>query len=285
MTKVTEQGGVNHQVALLEKYGLVSPDAVVPLPSKGIIYKLYDDGSALSELQIRAMTVKEMDILANRMYIEDLTFIRRVLSSCIIPPDKGWPPKQSTADIIRELVNGDLETLLLALRTVTYGTTYTFEQPCEAPRCDNSLVGEIDLSQFETKELQESPLELGTNQFVVQDNKIFNNAEVIISLATVRISEELHAEQQQREARRFDQKGRIHARLEKAVVRIGEEKSRGDITFLLSKLGADGVERLQELLEEKLDFGPVLESSGHKCSKCSRVQDIHVPLAQAVFFR
>lgn len=287
--KTVEQGGQNHRLALLEKYGLVASDLTVPLPSGGIIYPLYDDKSPIVDIQIRAMTVTEMDILANRENIIDLTFISKVIASCIIPPIKGWPrnPDEegknlTTSDLVGLLVNDDLETVMLALRLCTYGPTYNYEHQCS--NCDKSRAGEIDLSAFETTELPIQPTDPGTNRFLVQDPKLLNGAPVVLKLPSVKDGEILRREVMVRESRNLDKKGSMQARLERSVLEVGETTNVSDVRFIVQRMSAGMLEALYEQVE-KLEFGPDIVHKDQICPGCKHTEDVPVPLAQVVFFR
>tara|TARA_Y100001937_G_C7127524_1_gene335561 strand:+ start:2386 stop:3246 length:861 start_codon:yes stop_codon:yes gene_type:complete len=114
----------------------VVPTEVVPLPSGG---NFYDEGSALSgkdSLEIKQMTAKEEEILANVSFIEDGSLLNRLLASILI--DTSVDPE--------ELLQGDREALVYAARRISYGPEYAVKQHCE--NCGQETTFLYDLSEY-----------------------------------------------------------------------------------------------------------------------------------------
>lgn len=110
------------------------------LPSKGTIYNPVVD----PEIEIRSMTtVEEM----KRMSTTDQQYklMSEIIDSCIV---KG--PELSSYD----MCIGDYQFLLYKLRTVTYGSEYSFD--CTCPYCRNINKEKISLDDFPVKEFSKS---------------------------------------------------------------------------------------------------------------------------------
>lgn len=271
----------DHHQALLHKYGLVTPDLTVALPSGGKAYAAYDDGSQISSIQVRAMTVSELDMLTKREDLEDLTFVAKVTAACLIPPERGWPGGKKTIDVVRELIDGDLESVLVGIRICTYGATFDYLTTCVG--CSKEFAVSHEFNTIDLLELKADPVAKGVNKFEISNELLFGGVPILVSLPTSAENEERRRRTLVRKERQLDSRGHLLPRLEDRVIQIGSEKSRGDITFLLSRLGAAGIEVLEAELD-KLEFGPVLDHEA-KCPFCKRGQKSSAPLLQAVFFR
>jgi hypothetical protein len=121
------------------------PTETVELPSKGL---LYPEGSELSKglVEIKYMSAKEEDILTNQKYINDLSVLDRVMKSLIV-----------TKFNYDDLLLGDKNAIMIAARVLGYGEKYKF-----------SYLGkteEVDLSQLENKEIDESLFKDRKNEF------------------------------------------------------------------------------------------------------------------------
>ena len=121
------------------------PTEEVTLPSKGL---LYPEESPLSKgvIEIKYMTAKEEDILTNQNYIQKGTVIDKLLKSLIV-----------TSIDYNDLLTGDKNAILIAARILGYGANYEFKY--------NDKDASVDLSELEDKELDESLITEGKNEF------------------------------------------------------------------------------------------------------------------------
>jgi hypothetical protein len=129
----------------MKKNDFQFPSEEVKLPSKGL---LYPKDSPLSKgfIEMKYMTAKEEDILTNQNFIENGTVIDRLLESLII-----------TDFDYNELLTGDKNALLVAARILGYGPDYDF--------MFRGQKISIDLSDIKDKELDESLVVEGKNEF------------------------------------------------------------------------------------------------------------------------
>ena len=121
------------------------PTEIVTLPSKGL---LYSKESPLSSGQVEMcyMTAKHEDILTNRNYIINGTWLDKLLKSLIVSPID-----------YNELLICDKDAILIAARTLGYGKDYTVLY--------NGKEQIIDLSKLEDKIFDISLFENGVNDF------------------------------------------------------------------------------------------------------------------------
>jgi hypothetical protein len=129
------------------------PTEIIDLPSKG---HFYPAGSPLSSgrIELKLMTAKEEDILISPNLLKKGLAIDKLLESLII--DKNIK--------IGDLLLGDKNALIFAVRRLAYGDTYgPVEIQC--PKCAAKSKETIDLSQLKEKEFDETQYEPGTNVF------------------------------------------------------------------------------------------------------------------------
>ena len=127
------------------------PTEEVTLPSKGL---LYDEGNPLKsgKVKMKYMTAREEDILTNQNLINKGTVIDELLKALIV----------DTIDFNTLLV-GDKNALLVASRILGYGSDYTVS--LDNPSTNEEEIITIDLTKAEDKELDESLVVDGKNEF------------------------------------------------------------------------------------------------------------------------
>ena len=127
------------------------PAEEVTLPSKGL---LYPEGHPLRSgvIKMKYMTAKEEDILTNQNFIKNGTVINKLLQSLIVTPVS-----------YNDLLIGDKNAILIAARILGYGADYTFD--FTSPRTGDTESVTIDLTELDDKELDESLLIEGRNEF------------------------------------------------------------------------------------------------------------------------
>jgi hypothetical protein len=138
---------------------------LVKLPSKGKLYPVTSSLHGADTIEIRHMTGLEEDILTTRSLLRSGKAIDKVLKNCIL--DKSVN--------IDDLIIGDKNAIMIALRTVSYGPEYQIEVEC--PSCGEKDIFEFDLSILEMNTLDIEPVEPGVNKFEfklpVSDKTIF----------------------------------------------------------------------------------------------------------------
>ena len=125
------------------------PTEMVSLPSKGLLYPK-ESPLAKGEVEMKYMTAKEEDILTNANYIRQGVVIDKLLQSLIVTPIN-----------YDELLIGDKNAILIAARVLGYGKDYTFKYSNNGQETEAS----IDLSTLQEKQLDETLLKKGINEF------------------------------------------------------------------------------------------------------------------------
>ena len=121
------------------------PSEEVTLPSKGLLYPI-DSPLSKGKIEMKYMTAREEDILTNQNLIENGTVIDKLLESLII-----------TKINYNDLLVGDKNEILVAARILGYGKDYSFNHQGEEKT--------IDLTDIKDKEMDESLIEGGKNEF------------------------------------------------------------------------------------------------------------------------
>jgi hypothetical protein len=129
----------------------VYPTEMVDLPSKGLIY---GENSALRKgsVEIRYMTAKEEDILTSPSLIQKGLVFDRLLQTLIVDKIN-----------LDEMVLGDKNALLVAIRRLAYGDEYAVDITCPECGAKNKDVN-VDLSLIEDKAFPEDKYN-GVNEF------------------------------------------------------------------------------------------------------------------------
>jgi len=169
--------GHNTRDVMRDDFGWEIPVDQAPLPSRGM---LYDKDSTLYQretVDIRAMTAKEEDILMSQAYIKQGTVIDKLLESCIV--DKSID--------VSELLVGDRNTILVALRVTGFGSDYNATTTCE--HCDAKTTTTFDLTSLKLKNLEISPTTPGVNEFEV--HLPVSNKMATVSLMTAAVEKEI----------------------------------------------------------------------------------------------
>jgi hypothetical protein len=121
------------------------PTEMVELPSKGLVYP-EDNPLSSGKIEMKYMTAKEEDILTNQNYINNGTVIDELLKSLII-----------TKINYNDLIVGDKNAIMVAARVLGYGKDYSFTY--------NNEEHIVDLSQLDSKEVNEKDFTKGKNEF------------------------------------------------------------------------------------------------------------------------
>jgi hypothetical protein len=128
------------------------PTDMVSLPTKG---RFYPEGSPLAsgEIEIKQMTAREEDILANQDLIRKGKVLDKLLQSLII--DK-------TIDT-RDILISDKNAIFVAIRRLAYGDKYPVNFTC--PACGEKSRIDINLSELKDKDVNVESFPKGINNF------------------------------------------------------------------------------------------------------------------------
>jgi hypothetical protein len=127
------------------------PTETIELPSQGLAYP---DGHPLKKgtIELKYMTAREEDILANQNLIKKGTVLDKLFESVVVEP--GVNPN--------DILIGDKNAILMATRILAYGPEYDVEMT--DPFTYEKQKEVIDLSKVQTKDINQSILN-STNRY------------------------------------------------------------------------------------------------------------------------
>jgi hypothetical protein len=138
---------------LARDFGVDIPVELVPLPSRGMLYSPEHPYHGRDLVEIRAMTAREEDILTSQALIKKGTVISELIRSCVV----------ERAVNTQDLLIGDRNALMVAIRITGYGPQYDGEVQCS--ECGAKGTRQFDLSQLSIRQLTLNPVAPGVNEF------------------------------------------------------------------------------------------------------------------------
>ena len=141
MDEILKQGEIKPKSS---KEEFTIPFDIVPLPSKGLLYR---DGPLAGKdtIEVHYLTAIQEDILTSPNLLQSGKMLDALLASVI--KDKKIDPTQ--------LVLGDRNAIVIWLRSTGYGAEYPVRIRCGS--CGNSWVNEFDLAALEVRQLDIEP--------------------------------------------------------------------------------------------------------------------------------
>lgn len=255
---------------LQDDFNWTVPVESVPLPSNGRIYP-QNSGLFNRELvQIKAMTAQEEDILMSRALIKEGTVLTHLINSCLI--DKSINSK--------DLIAGDRNALLVAIRITGYGADYRVEVTC--PECNTRQTSVFDLSDLDIKRLAIEPIAPGTNQF--EYTLPVSKKRVIFKFMTGRDEEEQTTVLERRRKAMPDIQidTIITSRLEFAILSIESVQDRNKTNAFIKSMPALDSRSLRNYIS---DNEPGIDMTGKfRCSHCSANTQVSLPLGSSFFW-
>jgi hypothetical protein len=255
---------------LQDDFNWTVPVESVPLPSNG---KIYPQNSGLFNrelVQIKAMTAQEEDILMSRALIKEGTVLTHLINSCLI--DKSINSK--------DLIAGDRNALLVAIRITGYGADYRVEVSC--PECNTKQTSAFDLSDLDIKRLTIEPITPGTNQF--EYTLPVSKKRVIFKFMTGRDEEEQSTILERRRKAMPDIQidTIITSRLEFAILSIENVQDRNKTNTFIKSMPALDSRSLRNYIS---DNEPGIDMTGKfRCSHCSANTQVSLPLGSSFFW-
>ena len=109
-----------------------------------------------THIEVREMTGREEDILANRKAKSHMNKFSEIIAACCTlttaSEDSATRPSLGlTIPVANALTQGDRMFAFLKIRQVSYGNSYKFQFTCDT--CNNKNTFEVDLNTIESKEM------------------------------------------------------------------------------------------------------------------------------------
>lgn len=264
---IDDRGPIKKSNVMLDDFGIDIPAESVPLPSRGVIYS-NESLRDTETLDIKPMTAKEEDILTSRAYIKNGSVISKLISSCLT--DKTINPD--------DLISGDRNALLIALRITGYGADYTLEINC--PACGKTNTSTFDLSSLPIKRLQIDPVERGENIFEVQLPITKKN--VRVKFLNGHDEKEMMIINERKKKNGFNVESAVTDRLARSIMSIEGITDKNKIGLFVQHMPARDSLALRRFLD---DHEPGVDMKSHMtCKHCHEESEVDLPIGATFFW-
>jgi hypothetical protein len=244
------------------EFGLDIPVETVPLPSSGKVYPQSSSLHGAETLEIRPMTAREEDILTSRALIKKGTVITELIKSCLV--DRSVNPA--------DLLGGDRNALMVAIRITGYGPEYSAELEC--PECNNKSDHAFNLAELPIKRLEIDPVAPGANlfEFVLPRSK----KNVKFRFLTGRDEEEMVTMAEKQKKLGIKTESNVTTNLLYAIVSIDGIDDRGKIANFIKMMPASDSLALRNYIRDN-EPGITMKQET-SCDVCGHSEEVPMPL-------
>ena len=254
---------------VMKEFGWEVPVDNAPLPSQGLVYPSHSPLHGKEVISIKAMTAKEEDILMSRAYSKLGTTITELIKSCVV--DKNFDPN--------DLLLGDRQAVLVAIRITGYGAEYKLDIDC--PACDKRGIGEFDLSTLELQRLQIDPVTSGLNEF--STTLPVTKKKVTFKFMTGKDEQEINTLVERRKKLLGDAaENPVTTRLAFQTLSIDNITDKNKIGTFVTNMPARDSLYLREYIR-KNEPGLSMKSNYH-CSHCGADSEVALPIGVSFFW-
>lgn len=256
-----------------DEFGLEIPVENVPLPSKGVVYPVDHPLHLQETVQIRAMTAREEDILTSKALIKKGTVITELIKSCLI--NKSIDPN--------DMILGDRNALMVALRITGYGSDYAIEVGC--PSCGERSKQNFNLSELPITGLKQEPIAMGSNLFeAVMPKHRETDPELTIRYRHMTGNDEVEVTsiQERKKKQGFKTDNLITTRYRQQIVAVNDISDKTKIQMFIQKMPT----RYSLALRKAMDSNePGVNMKQHiQCPHCSEESEVSMPLGASFFW-
>lgn len=244
------------------EFGLDIPLETVPLPSSG---KVYSQNSSLynaETVDIRPMTAREEDILTSRALLKKGTVITELIRSCLA--DRTINP--------HDLLGGDRNALMVAIRITGYGPEYKAEIECN--ECSTKTNHDFNLAELPIRRLEIEPVTPGTNlfEFVLPKSRKV----VKFRFLTGRDEEEMVATSEKQRKLGMSTESNVTTNLMHSIVSIDGVEDRAKISNFIRMMPAMDSLSLRNYIKD--NEPGVLMKQETSCPSCGHSEEVAMPL-------
>jgi hypothetical protein len=243
-------------------FGLDIPNELVPLPSAGKVYPVNSTFHGVETVELRAMTAREEDILTSRALLKKGSVITELIKSCLV--DKSMNPL--------DLLSGDRNALMVAIRITGYGAEYGVELECN--ECGAKTTHNFDLGALPIKRLEIDPVSYGSNVF---EFRLPRTGKVVkFKFMTGRDEEEISvtAERQKKLGQMNDTN--ITTSLLYSIVSVDSIEDRSKIANFVKAMPAGDSLALRNYMKD--NEPGILMRQETSCEACGHSEEVNMPL-------
>lgn len=244
------------------EFGLDIPVETVPLPSSG---KVYPENSSLynsDTVDVKAMTAREEDILTSRALLKKGTVITELIRSCLV--DRSVNPN--------DLLGGDRNALMVAIRITGYGPEYNAEIECG--ECGTKAPHTFNLAELPVRRLQLEPIVPGANLF--QFALPYSKKLVKFRFLTGRDEEEIMMMSEKQKKLGLQTESTVTTNLLHSIVSIEGIEDRSKIANFIKHMPARDSLALRNHIKEN-EPGVIMKQET-SCPSCGHSEEVSMPL-------
>lgn len=244
------------------------PVETVPLPSSGKIYPPESGLFGRETLEIKAMTAKEEDILTSRALIKKGTVITELIKSCLV--DK--------AVNVADMISGDRNALMTALRITGYGSEYQVGVDC--PECGASNNPTFMLTDLPIKRLEIPPIAEGANlfEFTLPITKKRVHFKFLTGLDEI----EMNTVSERQKKQGIKTENLVTSRLQHSIVSIEGITDKSKISHFVRNMPARDSLALRKFIDNN---EPGIEMKAWlQCESCTEHSEVNLPLGATFFW-
>ncbi len=261
---------MNDQAAPIEQIKAPKdvPRHEIPLPSMGLVYP---KGYALADRKhvlIRAMTIKDEDILSSEPLIKKKQAINEFVKSAL----------GQNIDLT-SMLPGDREAIMHAFRATGYGTDYKVKITC--PNCDERFKYNFDLKSLKINSLGVQPLQPNTNLFELPEKLPHSDATIQFSLMTIGMETEIAT--MLRNMGKEQQLLPEHTlRLTYQVQSVNGDSDKGKVRSFVESMMAIDSHYLRKYIKR---VTPGVDTKQKmECPFCDSIEEVMLPMDVSFFF-
>lgn len=261
------RSGFQASNVLKDDFGFEVPTEAIPLPSLGRVYPVESTLHSSEFIEITAMTAKEEDILTSRALIKKGTVITHLIKSCLV--DK-------TIDV-DEMISGDRNAIMTALRITGYGSEYVADVDC--PACGERSKQEFKLSDLPVRNLNIEPVAEGVNLF--EFSLPVTKKNVHFKFLTGKDEQEIMT-LQERKKKQGMQDNLVTTRLQYSIVAVDGIKDKNKINTFIRSMPARDSLALRKFID---DNEPGVEMKDWiECPHCDTHSEVRLPMGASFFW-
>jgi len=244
------------------EFGLDIPLETVPLPSSGKVYSQESSLYNADTVEIRPMTAREEDILTSRALIKKGTVITELIKSCLV---------DRSINAI-DLLGGDRNALMVAIRITGYGPEYGAEIECN--ECGTKTQHEFNLAQLPVRRLEIEPVVPGLNifEFTLPRSK----KTVKFRFLTGRDEEEMLVINEKQKKLGMKSETNVTTNLLHAIVSINGIEDRSKIANFVKMMPAMDSLALRNYIKDN-EPGVIMKQET-SCPACGHCEEVSMPL-------
>jgi hypothetical protein len=240
---VTSQTGVDPYILELSQPNYNAPFDVIPLPSKGKLYK-----NKKESVRLAYMTTADENILTSPNLLQSGEFLEILINRKILEPTLRY----------KDLLPGDRNAIMLWLRATAYGEMYPVTLLDELSEPFDT---EINLNELKTIELNENPDEEGLFYFQLPLTK----AEIKFRLLTMGDVDAIEKIVTDEKERNIPVNNSNTYRLERMIVEVNGSRDRGMIRDIANSMrisDARAFDAYVDSIESGIDLNIEVETPG-----------------------